>query len=836
MPAYHSGRLSKTDRPDYNYPLRPTTKDLTVPFAPRNLIITSPYSVGATDIRWDNPKIIPQNSGLQITGCNVYRATDSPYGAYIKVNDTPVTVLFYRDETKEELVTNENATATLRYHEPSGKWSVFASHRPIIMPGTNGRFSTRIQDVVVDIDDGDGSFIEVPAYSVNGVTGEITLISYPTFNYQVQQIIPPRLPKPPNGRVRISYRYLKYQVLTVLNQRIYYKVTTVAVDPNNGNQTIETPLEEISCRSIFDIEAMDYIWREAIHRNRWILDQGGERVKLFIRKWMGEKCPDYQVNYGQSHSDCHVCFPAGQKVTLADGSIKNIEEIKINNEVLTIDGRKSLVEEVFDRDYEDNLYEINSYGKDPIKCTKDHPFFILKKEDSSCIKYSKKYNKNKCTTLSKKICFRDNNICHHKLKFSWVNASELKVGDYILVPKYKMKKTKFSENLMFLFGIYLAEGHIGFHKGIPDSVNFSMGAHERKLIEFIKSIFHSEFSLNLKEKKESRGAIVLYKNSKKISTMFLKNCGHDAHHKKMHKKLMCSEEKGLFSLLKGYIMGDGCLSKKDGSRGIAYSTVSDNMASQLELILAILNIPSSNKMYYHEEKRDGWGKSHWYHSGKINMYHAKKLELLYEKEIKKEVLKKQHKILNVEDYIAHPINKINKELFKGKVYNLRISRNNTYLVNNVIVHNCLGTGIVGGFSGPYDAIIAPPETEKMVELADMGLHIRYDWATWMTDYPLINPRDVIVRQNNERYIVGPVNPQGQRGVIMQQHFTMSYLDQGDIIYKIPITGGETSVPASYDPYRQTAPTEASPAINDKPEIPKERIIRGKTVTWENIAY
>ena len=456
MPAIHSGKLSQTDRPYYNYPLRPTTKDLTVPLAPRNLIITSPYNVGMTDIRWDNPKIIPQNNGLQILGCNVYRSTDTPYGPYLQINTTPVTVLFYRDQTQEELITNENATPSLRYSmQPEGKWFIYTQHKPIVVPGSNGQTSVRSEDVLVEIDDGDGSFIAVPALNVNGVIGEIQLISSPVFNQQVQQIIPSRLPKPPSGRVRVTYRYLKHQVLTVLNQRIYYKVTTVAVDPNDANSTLETPIDEISCRSAFDIEALDYIWREAIRRNRWILDQGGERVKIFIRKWMGEKCPSFQYNYQQSHNDC-------------------------------ID--------------------------------------------------------------------------------------------------------------------------------------------------------------------------------------------------------------------------------------------------------------------------------------------------------------------------------------------------------------CMGTGIIGGYSGPYDAIVAPPETEKMIELADMGLHIRYDWATFMTDYPLINPRDIIVRQNNERYVIGPVNPQGQRGVIFQQHFTMSYIDQGDIRYKIPIDGGQNSVPASYDPYRQTAPTDAAPAINDKPEVPKERIIRGKTVTFENISW
>jgi hypothetical protein len=65
---------------------------------------------------------------------------------------------------------------------------------------------------------------------------------------------------------------------------------------------------------------------------------------------------------------------------------------------------------------------------------------------------------------------------------------------------------------------------------------------------------------------------------------------------------------------------------------------------------------------------------------------------------------------------------------------------------------------------------------------------------------------------------------------------MSYIDQGDVRYQVLITGGENGVPLSYDAYRQTAPTDASPDINAKPEVAPERIIRGKTVTYENITY
>ena len=247
MPVYHSGKLSRTGRPDFNYPLRPMAPDLTVPFAPRNMMVTSPYIIGMTDIRWDNPRLIPQNNGLQITGVNVYRAIENPYGPYELITDSPVGVLFYRDQTQEELVT-EDVTATLKYSiEPDGYWRVYAQHKPIVTLGSNGKMSDRVEDVKVEIDNGDGIFIEVPAFTLNGKTGEVVLISKPTFNYAVEQVIPPRLPWPPNGKVKITYRYLKHSVLSVLGQRIFYKATTVAVDPKDNSKRIEK-IGRASCR------------------------------------------------------------------------------------------------------------------------------------------------------------------------------------------------------------------------------------------------------------------------------------------------------------------------------------------------------------------------------------------------------------------------------------------------------------------------------------------------------------------------------------------------------------------------------------------------------------
>jgi hypothetical protein len=142
---------------------------------------------------------------------------------------------------------------------------------------------------------------------------------------------------------------------------------------------------------------------------------------------------------------------------------------------------------------------------------------------------------------------------------------------------------------------------------------------------------------------------------------------------------------------------------------------------------------------------------------------------------------------------------------------------------------------VGGYEGPYDVIIAPPETEKSVNLMDVGLHVTYDWQTWTGPYPLLNDRDFVVRNNNDRLYVSHVNAQGGRGAIFQQHFNLTHIDQTDPVYHMPITGGVLGTPEAWNAFRGRKPSDAAPTIPDKPTVAPGKIT-GRTVVFENIVY
>lgn len=456
--------------PEFNLPYRSGVEGSpSLPFPPKSVFVTSPFLIGVLDVRWEDPSSIVYNSALSVMGVNVYRSFDSPNGTYVKLNTSgPVSSLTWRDKTNEVKIVEEDCFAALNKGENSEKkWYFYTAHKNLVTEGTNAIDGATKDNVLVEVDvNGTGTWQVVYPFKVEGDSGKITLNTRRTYNAYKNIYEEAVLPNPLTGSIRVSYTYVDGLIATDFNRRLYYKVTTVAYNETTET-TIETPLSEVEAKTPYQMEATDFIWKEAIRRNNWILIQAGENVKIFLRKWNGVRCTCWDPNYGQSKG-------------------------------------------------------------------------------------------------------------------------------------------------------------IGLKKG-------------------------------------------------------------------------------------------GC-----------------------------------------------------------------------------------------------PI--------------------------------CYGTGWVGGYEGPYDVRIAPPETEKSVNLLDAGFHITYDWASWMGPEPLVSDRDVVIRSNNDRFFISRQNPQGSRGAIYQQHFSLVHVDQTDPIYQIPVNGGQLATPVAWNAYRNVKDfgmtgsglTDASPIVTGQPTDPAGQREYGRTVTFENI--
>lgn len=277
------------------------------PLPPLNVFVSSSFRKQSIDIRWDSPSPAA-NSCFNVLGVNVYRSFDSEYGPYERLNVSPIGGNFWRDQTDVALVLQEDVTNSFSVRgvpdDTYGRWLFQVRHQPIVVQPVPGAPNCCDLNVQVTIDG-----VHAAVSAVHGAEGIVELSNRATFDVTNQVKSPPVLPQP-GQTVLASYRYLRNQVRTDLGSRIFYRITTVAFDTVRGVM-VETPIERGSQASRNEIEKNDYIWREALRRSKWILNQGGERLKVFVRKTSGIRCGCTPTYHKSPSSTCEVCYGTG---------------------------------------------------------------------------------------------------------------------------------------------------------------------------------------------------------------------------------------------------------------------------------------------------------------------------------------------------------------------------------------------------------------------------------------------------------------------------------------------------------------------------------------------
>lgn len=260
------------------------------------------------------------NTAWTILGVNIYRSDTGERGPYFRLNKIPLGTLFFRDRTNivkvEDEIINWDGGWIYRGEAPNQNlWRMRTRYTPIVKENGNAIPADSFADVEVYIDG-----VRAVVSQVFGPTGEIDLSTQPIWNPAIENFDRPPEPSA-SSVVTVSYSYVRANPLIAgLDNRpkIFYRLTSVALDPTGTNPSglTETPLEYSPPISPFASERIDYIWAEAIRRNRWILEQAGERVKLFLRKFTGRPCNcvwDARLReyLQQPLNNCLKCFGTG---------------------------------------------------------------------------------------------------------------------------------------------------------------------------------------------------------------------------------------------------------------------------------------------------------------------------------------------------------------------------------------------------------------------------------------------------------------------------------------------------------------------------------------------
>lgn len=143
------------------------------------------------------------------------------------------------------------------------------------------------------------------------------------------------------------------------------------------------------------------------------------------------------------------CFAPDTSIYTSDG-VKTIGEIEVGNLVLGISGTYKRVTEKFTYNQKDPMIAVTAeHALKPIAVTAGHPFYAL------CGVPLEQANSRTLQQMKK-----------GKFKFEWVDAGELKVGDYIaqVVPSEIVPSAGIEEDDARLYGILLGDGHLAKNK------------------------------------------------------------------------------------------------------------------------------------------------------------------------------------------------------------------------------------------------------------------------------------------------------------------------------------------------------------------------------------
>jgi len=415
------------------------------------------------------------------------------------------------------------------------------------------------------------------------------------------------------------------------------------------------------------------------------------------------------------------CLSGDSLIITASGQARPISSLQHGENVLCHNSSGKVLG-VSEREYTGPTYRLKPLGCLDFLITPEHPVLAIKRSEVLCpvptrVRGNIVCQPWKCPTSG----------CTRKKQWNldWIPAGELEKGDIVAIKVPKEVNTleylpiqdlgisNYADNrhkkiperipvtkeFLKLLGYYLAEGCIHKHgeSGHNREVQFTVGGHEGALAEDIRRCARSVFDVECNSRiRGNRIDVVL--GGIVFTELFKKLCGEYAKQKRIHALLMSLPPEKQMHIIEGFWAGDGYSVKARHQKVL--TTANKELAHQLWMILLRNNINATICFIQHpirqiegrELKSATMYNVYWFeperHCGR---YH-------------------------LNGHLLTPIVRIDRESFKGKVYNLTVPRHNSYVVNGIAVHNC--NALVDVAVGHKDTWIYPHLVDTFVALND----------------------------------------------------------------------------------------------------------------------
>lgn len=401
------------------------------------------------------------------------------------------------------------------------------------------------------------------------------------------------------------------------------------------------------------------------------------------------------------------CFPAGIDILTEQCKIP-IEFVTTGMKVLTHTGKFKEVLDVFKKTYQGQLYTIKTkYGRKPVTCTAEHPFFVRKRV---VLKRDNRTRKNGTQYKS-------------YLDPQWLSASQLEIGDVILEPhinevvpleipkiiekqRINLEGQSGKENselrllerdcninwqtneMAWVLGFYLAEGHtrgknptLEVNGPCRREVVFSVA--EKETVMLADRLIALGFKPTVQKHTQGSSRVTI------TSINFWALCktmGRYADGKFIPNAFYGQPIEWQKQFLDGYFSGDGCIvsSKRINSQKRKATTISWNVAIGIARMIAkVYKLVAGIEVLYPAGKSEIEGRE-------VDIKEAYSVGY---------ALPTSERVRPgfVDEYGAWiPISQIDTSDGSGtEVYNFEVEEDNSYTANDFAVHNCQGFSTAG---------------------------------------------------------------------------------------------------------------------------------------------
>jgi hypothetical protein len=399
----------------------------------------------------------------------------------------------------------------------------------------------------------------------------------------------------------------------------------------------------------------------------------GETVHRYPDNWTLRRLTQPEELKAEGNNMGH-CFVAGSLVRTKKGFIP-IEDVIVGDKVIAADGKWHSVEQTFVNHYEGDLIEAYTrVGTEPLRMTGNHPVLAVhcdqehpKVWDGSCPK--RDADKHIFEWTPARELDRRQYLAANPLKDSY----DL---DYVTIPKHHLGKEQrtgparqgpqgfeLTPEFLWMIGLYIAEGSAS-----ENGIQFALHKDEKSYWTRLQDLFLTYgFTIQERKDKLDYNGRVMRISSRTLAEWFSEWLGRGCENKHIPAELLNLPLEKLNHLQRGILDGDNCESSQtfhQTSKMLALQMAEISLRQNGQPSIST-NYPKNKKVSYAVQEPCGLTPYPRRGNNKAGFW-------------------------QIGDRRAVTIYKLDQLHYSGPVYNLEVEGDHSYVVENIVVHNCVG--------------------------------------------------------------------------------------------------------------------------------------------------